>query len=649
MGEVFLVEVEGDGSFRKKAALKKQLPNLRTDKEFEKEANLLSKLTHPNVVSVYNYWIDEGRPHILMEYVSGRSLQEVLEGLEKIGHGLPSDQVVEILNALLHALEYLQSGGEKLGAETVLHLDLTPHNVKIDQNGSLKLLDFGVAKTLDPNQTSSLTMNISGKPGYFAPELINENKLSPAADIFSVGVMAYELLTGQKLFSKDGGTAALRKIAALTDRDVEELAKKLPDLNEAVKSLLTPDPKERMRKLAGVKDYLQSRCVHTPSKNLYQRLEEVLETAPVEVQSSEGNKEEIGALEVLLRPLRRFSPRLRTSLTRVSPIAGTAGAAADFASPLGNYSDFLSWTSGLLTLLLSLLWYAIRKPFIREKLPFSRLDPRGATLSIKSDRIPKAITYTFCATVIFISFSVIRAKASAKETGVLASQIPGIASLQKALFRLEKMAVAMNEKIDRIESHVSQMKKAYTKDQLVKLGEQELWTELLTHIGDVDPLQRDQEWAELLEKSTYEALNELLRREDFNRAIEISSPLFENFKPLKKSKRVMKLHREIGLKHIENCLRARESPENCHTLSLRYIDYDSEGRGPLAYEIGKLTTFHRFHRYALPYFQIAVEEAGSREICGDDRLRSALTNIAGWDKEDPLTKSASKIKKHCKI
>jgi serine/threonine-protein kinase len=201
MAEVFLAATVGAEGFTRPVAIKRVLPSFSEDTNFStmfvNEARISSILRHPNIVQVLDFDRDfEGRLFLVMELVEGKDLDEVA----KQGP-LPVPVVVyviiEALRGLAHAHEMTTSAGKPLG---IVHRDISPHNVLVSWDGAVKVSDFGIAKAMQASGIAHSGM-IKGKPMYMAPEQVTSpDALDQRADLFAVGVMLYELLTGQHVY-----------------------------------------------------------------------------------------------------------------------------------------------------------------------------------------------------------------------------------------------------------------------------------------------------------------------------------------------------------------------------------------------------------------------------------------------------------------
>jgi len=158
---------------------------------FLREARAAGTLTHPNIVTVYEYGEEAGRHFIVMEYLDGHTLRNELDT-----HGfLAIDKAFEVAKAVLNALEFAHQGG-------VVHRDIKPENVQLLSDGRIKITDFGIARlTFEPNLT--MDGQVFGTPSYMSPEQVVGREIDARSDLFSLGVVLYEMLSGRKPFQGD--------------------------------------------------------------------------------------------------------------------------------------------------------------------------------------------------------------------------------------------------------------------------------------------------------------------------------------------------------------------------------------------------------------------------------------------------------------
>jgi serine/threonine protein kinase len=216
-------------------------------KRFEREARALQQLKHPNVVPFYGLFQEMGQSFLLEEFIEGNSLQTILR--ERSGQPLPVDQAIVYMKGLCAALHYAH-------ANRVVHCDIKPGNVLVSRQGNIFLADFGIAKFIDA--TTTTTMGGAGTPSYMAPEQITGRGVAPVTDIYALGVMLFEMLTGQRPFSgteagsQTGGNTPSERVRfahlRLPPPDPRQINPNLsPALSKMILRGLTKNPAERFR------------------------------------------------------------------------------------------------------------------------------------------------------------------------------------------------------------------------------------------------------------------------------------------------------------------------------------------------------------------------------------------------------------------
>jgi serine/threonine protein kinase len=203
MARVHRAELVGAAGFRKSVALKRMRTELTEDPDsvaaFVHEAQLASRLRHPNIAEAYDLGKFDGTYYIAMEYVPGPTLAAVMAQSRRAAGLVPLPIVLEILiqlcDALEHAHDLCDAGGRPLD---LVHRDISPANVILATSGSVKLIDFGIAKDRSARARTEAGV-IKGKHAYIAPEY-TYGQLDRRADLFALGVIAHELLTGRRLF-----------------------------------------------------------------------------------------------------------------------------------------------------------------------------------------------------------------------------------------------------------------------------------------------------------------------------------------------------------------------------------------------------------------------------------------------------------------
>jgi len=246
MGEV-VVAARREGSFERTYAVKRLRPELRELPEareaFVEEGRLSALLYHPNVVRVYDAGEDEEGPFLVMELIEGPTLAEVIQQTAARDWDVPLAVALEILRDVALGLRAAHEARDAVGERVqILHRDVSPNNVLVGLDGIARLADFGIARVL--GQTSETTgLILQGKRGYMAPEVLKFHPPEAASDVFSLGVVMYELLVGAPLYR---GAEGARRIL---DEPPPDLREHRPDTPDALVMLalevMAEDPSRR--------------------------------------------------------------------------------------------------------------------------------------------------------------------------------------------------------------------------------------------------------------------------------------------------------------------------------------------------------------------------------------------------------------------
>ena len=248
MAEVFLAKQVGIGGFEKPVALKRiQRKLLETRQQaielFLNEAKIAGRLTHPNIVQVLDVGEVQGALYLAMEYVHGKDLRDVLKRLQQTRTPMPLGEACYVAREVAQALNYAYWSTDIDGKRlSVVHRDVSPQNVVLGYDGTVKLLDFGVAMSAVTDHSAGLVV---GKWLYMSPEATSNQQLDHRSDLFSLGVILYLLCTGAMPFNGRTPADIVRKIRAGKYKPVEELTQVPEALSRLLKRLLSANPADR--------------------------------------------------------------------------------------------------------------------------------------------------------------------------------------------------------------------------------------------------------------------------------------------------------------------------------------------------------------------------------------------------------------------
>ena len=222
-----------------KTVLRSHLDNESTAQDyaarFVREAQAAARLSHPNIVTVYDFGEHDDLSYIVMEFVAGRELAELFRS----GHRFTLPQALQIMAELLDALAYAHAQG-------VVHRDVKPANVLVDQAGHVKLADFGVARISSGGQDRTMPGTMVGTPNYMSPEQILGQPVGSRTDIFAAGVVLYQFLTGRQPFEGGGMFVVQRRILQEEPTPPSQVFAGLPPvLDSIVSRALAKLPEDR--------------------------------------------------------------------------------------------------------------------------------------------------------------------------------------------------------------------------------------------------------------------------------------------------------------------------------------------------------------------------------------------------------------------
>lgn len=412
MGEVFLARQEGPAGFVKPVVIKRILKHLASNEAFVQmflnEARLAASISHSNVVQIYELGCEDGTYFIVMEYVDGRSLHAVRKALKAHQRDFPPTIAARICAQALHGLHYahqlISAEGTPLG---IVHRDVSPENILVGFNGQVKLVDFGIAKA---NSIAGNTRAgaFKGKFHYMAPEQVTEGQIDARTDIYAMGVVLYELLTGMRPFNATTDPALIYAIATETPPHPLEVNPKLPAaIAEIVVKAMAKASGDRYPTAADMADALERFIESTSEKvgdiQVSALMKELFGTNPTPLQP-------LGTGQVLSNPSLGGRPRGSNAFTL--PIEEDVsldtrdGVTPAQVEPRGTFTQRIEggrklWPAitgaAVMAAAASLVWFSRERPPPPVAAPAPRVEPApprpqvdpDATLRVYLDEVEK--------------------------------------------------------------------------------------------------------------------------------------------------------------------------------------------------------------------------------------------------------------------
>lgn len=264
MAEIFKVTLKGARGFKKRCVLKQIRSEYISNKEFTdsliNEAHIVEKLNHANIVQVYQLGDIGNTLGILMEYVDGVDLGKILYHLNYINKTMPRNLALFIIKQICLALQYAHNKTDDDGCPLdIVHRDINPQNILVSKDGWVKITDFGIAKA-STKTTKTIYGTLKGKLRYMSPEQALCKEIDYRSDIFSVGILTYELLTGKRLFDADSEIKIINKVQNFELSELKKIV--LPnDLVNIICKTLEPDKNNRYQNCSeiihNIDDYIR--------------------------------------------------------------------------------------------------------------------------------------------------------------------------------------------------------------------------------------------------------------------------------------------------------------------------------------------------------------------------------------------------------
>jgi TonB family protein len=289
MAEVWKARMRGVEGFQKTVAIKRILPHMTDNAEFVgmfiDEAKLAAQLTHPNIVHIYDLGRMGRDYYIAMEYVEGKDLRSLLNAGHRRGAPLPLGLGLLIAARVASALDYAHRKRDFEDRELgLVHRDVSPQNVLLTYEGDVKLCDFGIAKAVSKASQTQMGA-LKGKLQYMSPEQAWGRPVDPRSDLFSLGAVLFEMVTGERLFPGDSEMSVLEAVRQGQTRTPRQVNPAVPrEVDEIVARAIAIDPKDRFQSAGEMKQRLEAALAAlTPSPgptDLAAYIRHVLEPEP---------------------------------------------------------------------------------------------------------------------------------------------------------------------------------------------------------------------------------------------------------------------------------------------------------------------------------------------------------------------------------
>jgi serine/threonine-protein kinase len=254
MAEVFLAKAAGPTGFQKKLVVKRILPHHSEDPSFIEmflsEAKLAAELNHPNIVQIFDFGEVGGQYYIAMEYIDGPNLRVLAQRARSVGEPIPFATCAKIISHACEGLAFAHDfkDPETRSALNLVHRDISPDNILLSKVGAVKVVDFGIAKVSTQTHRTKSGV-IKGKMAYMPPEQLGRQDMDRRVDVFALGMVLYELLTGQLPFDATSEVSIIQAI--MSEEPFAPVSSLRPDVPPELERIaLTCLEKDRERRFA---------------------------------------------------------------------------------------------------------------------------------------------------------------------------------------------------------------------------------------------------------------------------------------------------------------------------------------------------------------------------------------------------------------
>lgn len=297
MAEIFKGTATDQSGIEKTVVIKRILPNISSNPEFVEmllsEAKIAVQLTHGNIARTFDLGKMGEDYFIVMEYVDGKTLSQIMRRLRSEGQHMPLSFAVYIASEIASGLDYIHRKTDESGQPLyIVHRDISPQNIIVSRAGNLKIIDFGIAKARIRSQATEAGV-LKGKFAYMSPEHAEGETLDPRSDLFSLGIILHELLTGHRLFRGKDNTETVRNVLKCKVKPPSSLRPEVPEnLDNIVLKMLKRKPADRYLTAYALQQDLVKFLVQFDSTFTPAKLAEWMQGASKPAPKSEEEPEE---------------------------------------------------------------------------------------------------------------------------------------------------------------------------------------------------------------------------------------------------------------------------------------------------------------------------------------------------------------------
>jgi eukaryotic-like serine/threonine-protein kinase len=258
MAEIYLARAPGASGINKYVAIKRILPQYSDNPEFvemfKSEAKIAINLKHSNIVSIFEFGVEKGQFFLVMDFVEGKNLRQIINRMKQVNKSFSLDQILFIIREAGAGLDSAHRclDGNSGRPLNITHRDISPQNVMISYEGEIKIVDFGIAKT-ETQIEATKAGTLKGKFGYMSPEQAEGIQVDLRTDVFSLGIVLWELVANDRLFMANNEMNTLRKIRECQVPSLRKINSKVPeDLEKIVNKALAKDRNLRYQTAAAL-------------------------------------------------------------------------------------------------------------------------------------------------------------------------------------------------------------------------------------------------------------------------------------------------------------------------------------------------------------------------------------------------------------